>query len=75
VIAIAARFIGKIQYPKTHTLCKKETLPPRTLALIVTMAAPPQIRIKMTPYFINFTFSIVIYLYHLPNKELEPALE
>ena len=40
--AIAAKASGNTQYPKMHTLWKKEMDPPNTCALKVTMAAPHQ---------------------------------
>ncbi len=48
-IKIEARFIGKIQYPSTHTLCKNETFPPNILAFNVTTIAPPHIIRKIVP--------------------------
>ena len=48
-IAIAAKLIGNMQYPKTQTLYKKETFPPNILAFTVTTTAPPHININITP--------------------------
>ena len=39
--------IGKMQYPSTHTDCKKEAFPPRSFALSVTTPAPTQITTKI----------------------------
>ena len=49
-IAMAAKFIGNMQYPSTQTLCKNDTFPPNIFALIVTIIAPPQIKMNMTPF-------------------------
>mmetsp|Transcript_30180 Transcript_30180/g.64703 ORF Transcript_30180/g.64703 Transcript_30180/m.64703 type:complete len:220 (+) Transcript_30180:926-1585(+) len=38
----AARVIGKTQYPSTHTDWKKEIVPPKSCALMVTTADPSQ---------------------------------
>ena len=40
--AKAARVIGKTQYPNTQTDWKKEMVPPKSCALIVTTADPNQ---------------------------------
>ena len=51
-MAIAAKLIGNIQYPKTQTLYKNETLPPNIFAFTVTTTAPPHININITPNLI-----------------------
>lgn len=53
---IAAKTIGKIQYPRTHTHWKKEIFPPSNLVLIVTTKAPPHITKNTTPNSLPLEF-------------------
>ena len=46
---VAAKTIGKIQYPNTHTHWKNDILPPRSFVLIVTTNAPPHITKNKIP--------------------------
>jgi len=45
---IAAKNNGQVQYPSTHTLWKKEMLPPSKTAFTVTTAAPHQTIMKIS---------------------------
>jgi hypothetical protein len=60
----AAKTMGKMQYPKTHTHWKKLILPPSNLVLMVTTKLPPHITKNTTPNSLPFDFSVMLRMLH-----------
>ena len=67
---MAARFIGNMQYPSTQTIYKNEIFPPKIFPFIVTIAAPPQIKMKMVPFFRKKNINKIIYYIKVKKQQL-----